>query len=125
MFSWLTKCFPGAKKPRTEVITEMPSWSVADANQLHAFLESRAGHKMLDRMKHTVTAMCLDPRHFDEQMSADRRALALVINGIEHLADDEYWKYRDKEYLERAFAVSEFDPSSLGEEDDEEEFLAE
>lgn len=123
MFSWLKECFKGMGKPKVEVVVDMPSWSVADANQLQAFLESTAGKKMLDRMKHTVTAMCIDPRHFDEQMSADRRALALVINGIEHLADDEYWKYRDREYLERVYSVSEFDPSSL--EDDEDDFTVE
>ena len=123
MLNLLKKCFPNLGAPKAEVVLELPEWSVADANQLHAFLESRAGHKMMERMRHTVTAMCLDPRHCDEQMSADRRALALVINGIELLTDDEYWKYRDKEYLEREF-VSEFDPSSLmGDED--EDFLAE
>lgn len=121
MFDWLRKCFPSLGTPKVEVVLDLPHWTVADCQQLQAFIESNTGKKLISRFAHTATAMCLDPNHFDEQMSSDRRAIALFLQGLKSLADEDYWKYRDEEYLKQEFA-EEFDPSMV---DDEDEFPAE
>ena len=82
-------------KPR--VVVDLPDWQVGDAIQTNAFLESRPGKKLLDRLRFTATAMCLDDEHCDAQLSADRRAFALVIMGLESMADEEYWRSADGE----------------------------
>jgi hypothetical protein len=92
---WFALVFPAFRaevKPR--VVMDLPDWNEADAANLANFLETRTGQRMMDRMRLTVTAMCMSPDDGDVMFRATRRSMALVLNGIESMADQDYWRAR-------------------------------
>jgi len=99
----LRHIFPSLREVRPEVVLEAPDWSVDDAGALNAFLTTNTGKKLLGRMRYDVTCIVLDPRDMDSDMRDQWRAIAHVISGVESMANTEYWKLRDKEYLEREY----------------------
>lgn len=90
---WFARVFPafkGTVEPR--VVMDLPEWTEADAANLANFLETRTGQRMMDRMRVTVTAMCMAPEDGDVMFRATRRSMALVLNGVESMADQDYWR---------------------------------
>lgn len=124
MINWLKRLFPATPDQfRPKVVEDLPTWTESDASQLDAFLQSRAGKHLMDRMKYTITAMCLDSRELDKEARADRRAMAWVIEGIDSLADTDFWHKRDRE---RELAERKLEPSRrYSRFDDDDDSLAE
>lgn len=92
---WFALVFPSMRAEMTpRVVMDLPEWTEADAANLANFLETRTGQRMMDRMRVTVTAMCMEPSDGDVMFRATRRAMALVLNGVESMADQVYWRAR-------------------------------
>lgn len=100
---WLKHLFPSLKQVRPEVVVDLPEWTLADAADLGRFLETKTGKRLIQRMRYDVTCAVLDPNEATINMRDEWRAISHVLDGIQSMADYEYWKYRDKEFLEREF----------------------
>jgi hypothetical protein len=92
---WLTKIFPrlSGKKLHPQFVLDLPPWDEQDAERLLMFLESHTGSRLIDTLRHSVTAMALTTDDLSEKERADRRSLAFVLEGIETMADVDYWRF--------------------------------
>ena len=89
---WMAMVFPALKpEVATRLVVKVPDWTEADAANLANFLETRTGQRMMDRMRVTATGMALTPEDGDVMFRGTRRAFALVLHGIESLADWDYF----------------------------------
>lgn len=110
---WLKHLFPSLKEVTPRVVHDCPEWTLQDAASLEHFLETVAGNKLLERMRYDLTCVVLDPSEMNLSMRNEWRAIAYVLAGIESMANTEYWKYRDKEYLESEYGTG-FMPDGTG-----------
>lgn len=94
MTEYLKHLFPSFGRMKTTVQNDCPEWTVGDAVVLAGFLDTPTGKKMMDRFRHSVTAMVCDPKPMDEATRAERRSVAWMITGLQSLADVEFWRKR-------------------------------
>ena len=104
--SWLKHLFPSLKEVTPKLVTDLPDWTVDDAANLDRFLETSTGHRLMERMRHDISCIVLDPSEMNVKMRDEWRAIAHVLAGIESMARVDYWKYRDKEFLEQEYGAT-------------------
>ena len=95
MSKWLKKLFPGMRQEWHPVaVVRLPEWTERDAATLREFLATPAGQKLVDRMRYTVTAMCMSTTDNSAETRATRRSLALVMEGMSSMADWDNYRRR-------------------------------
>ena len=62
-------------------------WKEPDGHALYAFINGKAGKKLMDNLRFTLYQEVMSQARFDEWKDARRAALALVIDAIEGLAE--------------------------------------
>lgn len=94
--NWLKRFLaPKVTAVKTVVVTDEPVWTANDAQLLDAFLKTDTGLRLIGRMHHQIHMLCMSEEPMTVAEQAERRAMRMVVCGIEGHADFQHFQRLD------------------------------